>query len=65
VLAALTFFVLTRRFRVPRPTRAQLPLLAALGATGYAGYQLLLSAGEQTVSAGTSELCSPSRRGCC
>jgi drug/metabolite transporter (DMT)-like permease len=56
VLAALTFFLLTRRFPVCRPTRAQLPLLAALGATGYAGFQLLLSAGEETVPAGTSAL---------
>ena len=56
LLAALTFAALSRRFPVSRPSRAQLPLLAALGATGYAGYQLLLSAGEQTVPAGTSAL---------
>ena len=56
LLAALTFAVLSRRFPVPRPSRGQLPLLAALGATGYAGYQLLLSAGEETVTAGTSAL---------
>ena len=31
-------------------------MLAALGATGYAGYQLLLSAGERTVPAGTAAL---------
>ena len=56
ILAALTFAALSRRFPVPRPSRAQLPLLATLGATGYAGYQLLLSAAEQTVPAGTSAL---------
>src|SRR4051794_38942461 len=56
LLAALTLAALSRRFPVPRPTRAQLPLLATLGATGYAGYQLLLSAAEQTVPAGTSAL---------
>jgi drug/metabolite transporter (DMT)-like permease len=56
LLAAATFAVLARRLQVRRPTRSQLPLLAALGATGYAGYQLLLSAGEQTVPAGTSAL---------
>ena len=48
--------MLARRLGVRRPNRSQLPLLAALGATGYAGYQLLLSAGEQTVPAGTSAL---------
>jgi drug/metabolite transporter (DMT)-like permease len=56
LLAALTFAALSRRFPVSRPSLTQLPLLAALGATGYAGYQLLLSAGEQTVPAGTSAL---------
>ena len=56
LLAALTFAALSRRFPVSRPSLVQLPLLAALGATGYAGYQLLLSAGEQTVPAGTSAL---------
>jgi drug/metabolite transporter (DMT)-like permease len=56
LLAAVTFAVLARPLNVSRPSRAQLPLLAALGATGYAGYQLLLSAGEQTVPAGTSAL---------
>jgi drug/metabolite transporter (DMT)-like permease len=56
LLAALTFALLARRFPVPRPTRAQLPLLMALGATGYAGYQLLISAGEETVPAGTGAL---------
>jgi len=53
LLAAATFAMLSRRIGVRRPTKSQLPLLAALGATGY---QLVLSAGEQTVSAGTSAL---------
>jgi drug/metabolite transporter (DMT)-like permease len=56
LLGALTLVVLARRMGVRRPTRSQLPLLVALGATGYAGYQLLLGAGEQTVPAGTSAL---------
>jgi drug/metabolite transporter (DMT)-like permease len=55
-LAALMFGLLARRLGVQRPSRRQLPLLATLGATGYAGYQLLLSAGERTVPAGTSAL---------
>jgi drug/metabolite transporter (DMT)-like permease len=55
-LAALMFALLARRLGVQRPSRRQLPLLAVLGATGYAGYQLLLSAGERTVPAGTSAL---------
>ena len=44
LLAALAFAALSRRVPLPRPARAQLPLLAALGATGYAAYHLLLSA---------------------
>jgi hypothetical protein len=38
------------------PTRREGPLLAALGATGYAGYQLPLGAAEWTVPAGTAAL---------
>lgn len=56
LLAALTLAVLAPRLGVRRPARRQLPLLAVLGATGYTGYQLLLSAGEETVPAGTSAL---------
>ena len=56
LIAAATFALLARRLGVTRPDRAQLPLLAALGATGYTGYQLLLSAGEERVSAGASAL---------
>jgi drug/metabolite transporter (DMT)-like permease len=56
LLAALTFGALCLPRPVARPSRRQLPLLALLGATGYAGYQLLLSAGETTVPAGTSAM---------
>ena len=56
LVAAVTFALLARRLGVRVPDRAQLPLLAVLGATGYTGYQLLLSAGEETVSAGASAL---------
>ncbi|HZB77892.1 MAG TPA: DMT family transporter [Solirubrobacteraceae bacterium] len=56
LVAAATFALLARRLGITLPERSQLPLLAALGATGYTGYQLLLSAGEETVSAGASAL---------
>jgi len=56
VLAALAFGVIALFTGIRRPARAELPVLAAMGATGYAGYQLLLSAGEQTVPAGTAAL---------
>ena len=56
LVAAVTFALLARRLGVRVPDRTQLPLLAVLGATGYTGYQLLLSAGEETVSAGASAL---------
>jgi drug/metabolite transporter (DMT)-like permease len=56
LVAALTFALITRVKPVARPRRRELGLLALLGATGYAGYQLLLSAGERTVPAGTSAL---------
>jgi drug/metabolite transporter (DMT)-like permease len=55
-LAAVAFGVVALVAGVRRPRRAELPVLAAMGATGYAGYQLLLSAGEQTVPAGTAAL---------
>jgi drug/metabolite transporter (DMT)-like permease len=55
-LAAVAFGLLSLFTGVRRPRRAELPVLAAMGATGYAGYQLLLSAGEQTVPAGTAAL---------
>jgi drug/metabolite transporter (DMT)-like permease len=56
LLAAATFAVLARPLGVRRVHRSELPALAVLGLTGYTGYQLLLSAGEQTVPAGTSAL---------
>src|SRR5919202_1106434 len=56
LLAALTFAALARPLGVRRVHRSELPGLALLGLTGYAGYQLLLSAGEETVPAGTSAL---------
>jgi drug/metabolite transporter (DMT)-like permease len=37
LLGALTLVVLARRIGVHRPTRSQLPLLAALGATSHTG----------------------------
>jgi drug/metabolite transporter (DMT)-like permease len=55
-LAAVAFGVIALLAGVRRPTRAELPGLAVLGATGYAGYQLLLNAGERTVPAGTAAL---------
>jgi drug/metabolite transporter (DMT)-like permease len=48
--------VLARGRGIRLPDRRQLPLLVALGATGFAGYQLLLSAGEEHVTAGTGAL---------
>src|SRR3954447_6753948 len=56
LLGAATLALLAKPLGVTRPRARQLPLLAVLGATGYAGYQLLLSAGEETVPAGTSAL---------
>jgi drug/metabolite transporter (DMT)-like permease len=56
LVAAATFALLAKPLGVGLPERSQLPLLAALGATGYTGYQLLLSAGEETVPAGASAL---------
>jgi drug/metabolite transporter (DMT)-like permease len=56
LLGALAFAALARPLGIRRPTRAQLPWLMALGATGYTGYQVLLSAGEETVPAGTAAL---------
>lgn len=55
-LAAVAFAVIAMAAGVRRPARSELPVLAAMGATGYAGYQLLLSAGERTVPAGTAAL---------
>ena len=56
LLAALAFGVIALFTRARRPRRSELPVLFAMGATGYAGYQLLLTAGEQTVPAGTAAL---------
>jgi drug/metabolite transporter (DMT)-like permease len=56
LLGALAFAALARPLGVRRPARAELPWLMALGATGFTGYQVLLSAGETTVPAGTSAL---------
>ena len=56
LLGALTLAALARPLGVGRVRRSELPALAALGLTGYTGYQLLLCAGEQTVPAGTSAL---------
>lgn len=56
LLAALTFGALARPLGVRRPSGGELPALAVLGLTGYTGYQVLLSAGERTVPAGTSAL---------
>jgi drug/metabolite transporter (DMT)-like permease len=55
-LAAVAFGLIAMAAGVRRPTRSELPLVAVLGATGYAGYQLLLGAGERTVPAGTAAL---------
>src|SRR3954468_15115436 len=55
-LAAVAFGLIAMAAGVRRPTRAEVPGLAVLGATGYAGYQLLLNAGERTVPAGTASL---------
>jgi drug/metabolite transporter (DMT)-like permease len=55
-LAAAAFGIVALFAGVRRPKRDELPVLATMGATGYAGYQLLLSAGEQTVPAGTAAL---------
>jgi drug/metabolite transporter (DMT)-like permease len=56
LLAALAFSFIALFTRARLPRRSELPGLLAMGATGYAGYQLLLSAGEQTVPAGSAAL---------
>src|SRR5919202_4111392 len=56
LLGAVAFLLLARGRGVGLPDRRQLPLLVALGATGFAGYQLSRSAGEETVTAGTGAL---------
>jgi drug/metabolite transporter (DMT)-like permease len=50
-LAAVAFGLIAMAAGVRRPTRKEVPGLAVLGATGYAGYQLLLNAGERGVAA--------------
>jgi drug/metabolite transporter (DMT)-like permease len=55
-LAAVAFGAIALVKGARRPTRAELPGLVVLGASGYAGYQLLLGAGERTVPAGTAAL---------
>jgi drug/metabolite transporter (DMT)-like permease len=58
LLIAAGAFALIGRLtgKVARAERGDLPLLAALGATGYAGYQLLLCAGEERVPGGAAAL---------
>jgi drug/metabolite transporter (DMT)-like permease len=56
LLAAAVLGLIARRAGVRRPAARQLPLLAVIGATGYTGYQLLLSAGEESVPAGASAM---------
>lgn len=55
-LASVALGALTPAAGVRRPAVRDLPALLACGATGMAGYQLLLNAGEQTVSAGTASM---------
>src|SRR5690242_15933873 len=59
--AALTLAALALRarwpaFRVRKPARGDLPLIAVCGLAGMTGYQLLLNAGERVVPAGTASL---------
>ena len=42
--------------RSPLPRRADLPAIVVLGLTGFVVYNLLLAAGEKTVSAGAASL---------
>lgn len=56
LLAAFAFGLIALFTRTRLPRRSELPALLAMGATGYVGYQLFLSAGEQTVPAGTTAL---------
>jgi terminal-alkyne amino-acid exporter len=55
-LAALALRVRWPAFRVRRPARRDLPLIAVCGLAGMTGYQLLLNAGERVVPAGTASL---------
>ena len=56
MIASAAFAVVAVFFRVRRPMRADLPLIALCGLTGMSGYQVLLAAGQLTVPAGTAGL---------
>ncbi len=56
VVASLALAALAPLLGVRRPGRADLARIAACGVSGMTAYQLLLNAGERTVSAGTASL---------
>ena len=55
-VASLALACVAPRFEPRRPARRDIPALVAAGALGMSAYQLLLNAGEQTVTAGTASL---------
>jgi len=56
LIASAALAVVAPLLRVRRPWRGDLARIAACGACGMTTYQLLLNAGERTVSAGTASL---------
>jgi drug/metabolite transporter (DMT)-like permease len=54
--AAVVLLIVAPFAGVRRPERCDMPSILLCGATGMAAYQLLLNAGEQTVTAGTASL---------
>jgi len=56
VLASLALLAVAPLVGLRAPARADLARITAAGLTGMAGYQLLLNAGEQTVTAGTASI---------
>lgn len=56
VVASVMMACVAPLFGVRMPSRAHLARIVACGLTGMAGYQVLLNAGERTVSAGTASM---------
>jgi drug/metabolite transporter (DMT)-like permease len=56
VIASLVLAIVALMRRTPLPRRADLPAIAIIGVMGFVAYNLLLAAGEKTVSAGTASI---------
>lgn len=56
LIASVALIALAVARRMPLPRRSDLPRIALMGFAGFAFYNLVLNAGQQTVSAGASSL---------